>query len=114
MDFFDFIPIVPPRFPGEPSKGRSAGENVTGALGTLVFPLANFALVLIAGLWKHPILAVFGMPAIFTAATFMLGRALGASTRWTVQACFGCALACFVAGGIAFLMGVLASFYSGF
>ena len=114
MDFLDLFPFAPPHFPGEPSRRGSRAENVTAAVGTLVFPAAEFMLVLFADLWMHPVIALFAMPAFFTAASFMVGRSLQVATRWTLTVCLGCAVTCFVAGGIAFLMGVFASFYSGF
>jgi hypothetical protein len=114
MDFLDLIfAALPLNWPGSPSRERSPGENLTGALSMMIFPLLALLIVLLAGV-QDPMLALVGIPVWFAAASLLLSWRLRLSTGWTIGTSLGCAVACFVTSGCAYLLGVFASFYSGF
>jgi hypothetical protein len=114
VDFLDFIAAFPVGLPGEPSRGRTTEENITGAVGLGVLPAIDFLIVLLANLYEHPFVAMLLLPAVFTLATVLLCKRLETSTGWTVTAGLGCSLLCLVASGAAFLLGLFFSFFSAF
>jgi hypothetical protein len=111
VDLFDLLAAMPT--PGGRGRERSAAENLIYGLATVAFPVLLLALVLFAGLWAHPevTLAVAGA---FLVATYVLARLLEVGLAETLKALIACALSCFVWGGIAFVLGAFASFYSEF
>jgi hypothetical protein len=114
MDFLDFMNLFPVNMPGHASRERSVAENVTGAVGLGVAPIADFIIVLSADLWEQSTIALLLLPAAFTLAILLLCRRLQVSTAWTVIVTLSCAGMCFVASGTAFLMGVFFSIFSAF
>jgi hypothetical protein len=114
MDFLDFTNLLPVSLPGEPSRRQTPEENLTGALGLIVFPAIDFLIVLFGNLYEHSLVAMVVLPATFTLATFLLCRRVETSTAWTVSTTLGCALLCLVTSGVAFLMGLFFSFFSAF
>ena len=112
MDFLDLLVLMQP-----PMRSRrrpsSPGERLTYAFATLIFPVLMFVLVLFAGLWAHP-LGTLALGLAFVASTALVARRLRVGPAETTLAALGCALACFVWGGIAFFLGLLSAFYADF
>jgi multidrug efflux pump subunit AcrB len=113
MDFFDFFALLPIDFPG-PRSRHDPAENLSGAVGLGLFPVLAFLLVLLAGVWKHPMVALVVLPLAFAGASLALSRVLQTSTGWTVGLTLGCAVLSAMAGGIALVLATFASFFSGF
>jgi hypothetical protein len=114
MHLFDLIPLVPPDLPGSPREDRSLGENVAGAIAMALLPVADFALVLFDGIWSNWTIALAVLPIGFALASGVLARLLGSTVGWTLMVAFGCGVACFIASGIAAMLRVFGSFFSGF
>jgi hypothetical protein len=111
VDLFDLIPVSP-HVPAP--RPRSASENLSGLLGLVVLPCADFALVLFAGVWSGPVIALFVLPAAFALLTFALSRVLGTSVGWTLKVTLGCAIYSFIASGGAFMLALFTSLWAGF
>src|SRR5205085_4600366 len=105
------FPIGPP---GPPGRDRSAEDQAASAVGMALFPIIAFVLVLFTGLWRHTAIALVALPCLFAGLTLLLCRVLRVGAGWTAVATLGSAVACAVAGGVAFLLGVFGSFFSGF
>jgi hypothetical protein len=114
MDLFDLLSLFPVYLPGGSSQRRKPEENVTGLVALTVLPVVDFVVVLFAKLYAHPLVAMVVLPGAMALAALVLCRALRTSTPWTAATTVACAALCFIASGAAFLLGVLASFYSAF
>ena len=112
MDLFDLLTAIPTP-PGGRGRERSPAENLVYGLATVGFPLLLFVLVLFAGLWAHPE-ATLAIAGTLVVATYVVGRLLEVGLAEVLKAVIACALSCFVWGGIAFVLGAFASFYSEF
>lgn len=113
MDFLDLLAAALPfNFPG--SRRASAQENIAGAVGFGVFPILDFFVVLLGGLYENTAVAGIVLPVAFGVGSFAVCRLLRVSTGWTLLVSFACLALCMVASGVAILLAVFASFYSGF
>jgi hypothetical protein len=113
MDFFDFIPIVPPGMPGD-SQERPPGHRLASGVGSVLLPAVNFMVVLLAGFAHNATVAFVVLPVISGAILYVLARWLSVGAAWAVALAMFCAAFCFVANGIAFLFVGLAGFYHDF
>jgi hypothetical protein len=114
MDFFDLFALLPMGIPGPRSRDGSPAETLTGAVGTGLLPILGFVLVLFAGVWKHPMIALVVLPLAFAGTSLLLSRLLQTSTGWTVALTLWCAVLSALAGGTALVLATFASFFSGF
>ena len=110
-DWLDFFPIGPP---GPPGRDRAPEDQAAAGIGTAIFPIVDFLLVLFTGLWRHPAIALAVLPALFSGISFLLCRMLRVGPGWTLVVILGTAAMCAVAGGAAFLLAIFGSFFSGF
>jgi hypothetical protein len=94
-------------------RDSSPAEQLSAAVGCGLFPIADFSLVLFAGGWRHGSMALW-LPVVFTVLSVLLGRMLRVGTASTLQVALGCIFFCFLASGVAFLLAVFGSFFSGF
>ena len=94
MNFFDVF-ALPFGLPGPPNRERSPGELLAVVIAYFVLPLLGFVVVLFAGMWQQPVIAMVGFPIAFAGASVVV-----------------CALLNLC--GVAFLLGVVGSFFSGF
>jgi hypothetical protein len=113
MDFFDFIPIVPPSLPGE-RGARDPLEQLAAGVATVVLPLVNALLVLFTGLKGHAEIAVIAMPVLSAAIAYLVCRLLDTSAGRSILLGFSCTVACFIGNACALLLAALGSFYSTF
>jgi hypothetical protein len=115
MDFLDlFALLLPLGVPDPSSPGRTPEQSLTAAVGLGLLPVLLFVVVLFAGLWRHPVVALGVLPLAFAVATGALGRVLATGTGWTLAVALGCAVVSALAGGIALMLAAFASFFSGF
>ena len=113
MDIGDlFFAFLPPDAGGS-RRDSSPAEQWSAAVGCGVFPIADFALVLFAGAWRHFAVAML-LPVAFTAISVLVSRRLGTGTGATVRVALGCVMLCVLASAFAFLLALFGSFYSGF
>jgi hypothetical protein len=112
MDLLDLMALVQPPMGGR-RRSLSAGEHVIYALGTVIFPCLLFVLVLFAGLAAHPI-ATLALCVAFIVAIVLVARQLLVGTAQTIWAALSCAVACFICGGVALFLAMIASFYAEF
>jgi hypothetical protein len=113
MDFFDFIPIVPPGMPGD-SPDRPPGHRLAAGVGSVLLPAINFIVVLFAGFAHNGMIAFVVMPVISGAFLYVLGRWQSVGVGWAIVLAGCCAAFCFVANGVALLLAGLAGFYQTF
>ena len=113
MDFFDFIPIVPPGTPGD-SRERPAGHQFASGVGSVLLPATNFFVVLFAGFAHDGRIALLVMPLVSGAILYVLARKLDVSVVWAIALAMLCAAFCFVANGCALFLVGLAGFYQAF
>lgn len=113
MDFFDFIPIVPPSMPGD-SRERPAGHQFASGVGSVLLPAINFFVVLFAGFAHDGRIALVVMPVVSGALLYLLARRLDVGVAWAIALAMFCAAFCFVANGCALLLVGLAGFYHTF
>ena len=114
MDFFDIFALLPFGLPGPRDRERSPGELLAAVIAYFVLPLLGFVLVLFAGMWQQPVSAMVGFPIAFAGASVLVCALLNLSTVVTLWMGLACALLTFIVSGIAFLLGVFGSFFSGF
>jgi hypothetical protein len=110
VDIFDLFATLD--VPG--TRPRDRRETAAAAIGALAFPLLDFAIVLFAGAYTRPVLALVVLPVLFTAASAMVCRLLQLSGAATLRTTLACVVMCFLASAAGFLLGVISSFYSGF
>jgi hypothetical protein len=114
VDIFDLLAAGPFDLPGMTSRDRDPRENAVAAISLVGFPLADFSIVLFAGVHSRPTLALCVLPLLFTAACAVLCRAVQVSVGPALKTAIGCAILCFVASVFGLFLGAIASFYSGF
>jgi hypothetical protein len=95
-------------------SSRSPAEDVTAMLGLVVCPVADFVIVLFAGVWRETVVALLVLPLAFAAGSLVLGSVLGTRVSWRLVTCSGCLLLCFTASGAARLLGIFDAIYAGF
>jgi hypothetical protein len=113
MDFFDFIPIVPPGMPGD-SRERPPGHQFASGVGSVLLPTINFLVVLLAGFAHSGMVAFAILPVVSGAILYVLARWLSVGVAWAIALAMFCAVFCFVANGIAFFFVALADFWHTF
>jgi hypothetical protein len=114
MDIFDLLAAAPFDLPGMGSRDRDPRENAVAGISLVGFPLVDFSVVLFAGVYSRPTLALLVLPLLFAAACAVLSRALRISLGAALKTTVGCALLCLLASIFASFLGAIASFYSGF
>jgi hypothetical protein len=114
MDFFDVFALLPFGLPGPRGGDRSPGELLAGVIAYFVLPLLAFVLVLFAGLWAYPVIAMVALPIAFAGVSVLVCALVDLPTPTTLVTGLACALSTFIVSGIAFLLGVVGSFFSGF
>jgi hypothetical protein len=112
VDMFDLLAasFVGGRGPG---KNATPAEQLAAGLATLIFPAVLFCVVLFAGLWRHPAVALM-LGAGFTVASFVIARLLSQRLRFVITTTLGGALFNVIAGGAALLFAGIADFYRTF
>lgn len=113
MDFFDFIPIVPPGVPAD-SRERPAGHQFASGVGSVLLPAINFVVVLFAGFAHDGRIALVVMPGVSGALLYVLARRLDVGVAWAIVLAMLCAVFCFVGSGCALFLAGLADFYQTF
>ncbi len=113
MDFFDFIPIVPPGMPGD-SRERSAGHQFASGVGSVLLPAVNFFVVLFAGFAQDGRIALVVMPGVSGALLYLLARRLDVGVAWAAVLAMLSAVFCFVGSGCGLFLAGLADFYQTF
>ena len=113
MNFFDVF-ALPFGLPGPPNRERSPGELLAAVIAYFVLPLLGFVVVLFAGMWQQPVIAMVGFPIAFAGASVVVCALLNLSTAVSLWMGLACALSTFIVCGVAFLLGVVGSFFSGF
>jgi hypothetical protein len=104
-------------FPGAgPNLGRnlSPAQNVASGVGTVALPILGFVVVLLAGLWQHPLIALVLLPASFIVLSVALSARLGNESSWTARVALECAIASVICCAGASLLGAIAGFYRDF
>jgi hypothetical protein len=113
MDFFDFIPIVPPGMPGD-SRDRPPGHQLAAGVGSVLLPAINFMVVLFAGFAHDGRVALAILPLVSGAVLYALARRLSVGVAWALVLGMCCAAFCFVGNGAALLLAGLAGFFQTF
>jgi len=113
MDFFDFIPIVPPGMPGD-SQDRPIGHQLASGVGSVVLPAINFFVVLLAGFAHGATVAFLVLPLVSGALLYVFARWQSVGTAWSIALGMLCAVFCFMANGAAFFFVALADFWHTF
>src|SRR3982751_4663122 len=113
MDFFDFIPIVPPGMPGD-SRERPPEHQVASGVGSVLLPAVNFLVVLLAGFAHSAMVAFVALPVVSAAILYFLARRLSVGVAWSMALAMFCAVFCFIGNGIAFFLAALADFFHTF
>jgi hypothetical protein len=113
MDFFDFVPIVPPGMPGD-SQERPAGHQLASGVGSVLLPAINFIVVLVAGFAHNATMAFIAMPALSAILLYLLARRVQVGKAWSIVLALFCALFCFVANGVGFFFVALTDFFQTF
>jgi len=113
VDFFDFIPIVPPGGLGD-SREHSAGHQFASGVGSLLLPATNFFVVLFAGFAHDDQIALLVMPGLSAALLYVLARRLDVGLGWAIVLAMFCAGFCFLANGCALFLVGLAGFFQAF
>jgi hypothetical protein len=113
MDFFDFIPIVPPGMPGD-SPERSPGHQMASGAGSVLLPGINFLVVLLAGFAHSAMVAFVALPVASAAVLYVVARYLSVGVAWSLVLAMFTAGFCFVGNGFAFLFVGLADFFHTF
>jgi hypothetical protein len=112
VDIFDLIATF--HVPGAAPRSRDPRENAVAAIAMLGFPLADFSIVLFAGAYTRPLLALIVLPLLFAVAALLLARALKVSAGPTLKITVLCVIVCFLASVFGLFLGGIASLYSGF
>jgi hypothetical protein len=101
---------------GATSVGRnlSPAQNLAGGVGAVALPVLGFVLVLFAGLWQHPVIALVLLPAAFVVLSVALSARVGNDSSWTLRVALECAIASVISCGAATFLGALAGFYRDF
>jgi hypothetical protein len=113
MDFFDFIPIVPPGMPGD-SPERSPGHQFASGVGSVLLPMINFIVVLAAGFAHSGTVALVVLPLVSGGILYVVARLLSVGVAWGIALAMFCATFCFVANGVALFIAGLANFFQTF
>jgi hypothetical protein len=113
MDFFDFIPIVPPGFPGD-SAERSPGHQFASGVGSVLLPAINFIVVLALGFAHDVTVALVVLPVVSGAILYVVARVLSVGVAWGIVLAMFCAVFCFVANVGALFFVAFADFFQTF
>jgi hypothetical protein len=113
VNLFDFIPIVPPGMPGD-SRERSAGHQFASGVGSVLLPIINFVIVLVAAFAHDGTIALLLMPGISALALFLLARRVSVDVAWSLVLAAFCAVFCFVANVCALFLAAMMQFYRDF
>ena len=89
-------------------------SRLAAVIAYFVLPLLGFVVVLFAGMWQQPVIAMVGFPIAFAGASVVVCALLNLSTAVTLLTGLACWLSSFILCGVAFLLGVVGSFFSGF
>jgi hypothetical protein len=114
MDIGDLFFIGAASATGGPRRKLSPQENIAYGVGGVLFPLLTFLIVLFGELWRHAVIAMVGLPAVFSVISYYLARRLDTGTGFTWKVTLGCAVSSFVTGAIAWLMALFFSFFQSF
>jgi hypothetical protein len=113
VDLFDFIPIVPPGMPGD-SRERSTEHQFASGVGSVLLPIINFVIVLVAAFAHDATIALALMPGLSALVLFVLARRLSVDVAWSLVLAGFCAVFCFVANVCALFLAAMMQFYRDF
>jgi hypothetical protein len=112
VDWFDFIPIVPPDLPGQRAPALTPAQRfAAGAAGTALTTL-NFALVLLVGFARHTVIGLAVMPVASATLAFAVGRRVATPIAWAIVIAMGTGAFCFIGNGCALLLHGLAQLFN--
>jgi hypothetical protein len=114
VSVFDLLALFPFGPPSRRGQSYTPAQNAISALGMAVLPFLLFLVVLMTGVHRNSEVSLLVLPLGSTAATAIACRLSRQPLGWSIAVLVGTFGLCFLTAGIAYLMAVFFSFYSGF